>query len=79
MTGRPRRPAVGINETLKELLEMSGSELDPRVVEILIETVRQVQRQQDNVIDFLAAAAEQYDYTSARRRLHRAAQGTAVL
>jgi len=78
-TGRPRRPAVGINETLKELLEMSGSELDPRVVEVLIETVRQLQRQQDNVIDFLAAASEQYDYTSARRRLHRAAQGTAVL
>ena len=49
------------------------ADLDPRVVEALIGTVRQLQREHENLIDFLAIAADDYDYTSARRLVRRAA------
>lgn len=62
VTGRPR---------------MAGRELDPRVVDVLIETVRQLQRGHENLIDFLAGAAVAYDYTAARRIVRRAADSAA--
>lgn len=72
--GRPTRPPFGVPEALKELLQRSGYELHPRVVEVLIETVRGLQREHEDLIAFLASAADMYDYTAARRRLRRAAE-----
>jgi HD-GYP domain-containing protein (c-di-GMP phosphodiesterase class II) len=71
IAGRPRKPAVAIAEALQEMFGMA--DLDPRVVEALIGTVRQLQREHENLIDFLAIAADDYDYTSARRLVRRAA------
>lgn len=71
--GRPRRPAVPIEEALCELLRQSGRDFDPRVVEVLIATVRQLRREHSDVMAHLAEDADQYDFTSARRVFRRAA------
>ena len=71
--GRPRRLAVPIEEALCELLRQSGRDFDPRVVEVLIATVRQLRCEHSDVMAYLAEDADQYDFTSARRVFRRAA------
>lgn len=71
--GRPRRPAVSVGDALRELLRMSGRELDPTVTAVVVDVVRKLQRQHLDLMTFLAADADQYDFTAGRRLLRKAA------
>lgn len=71
--GRPRAPAVSIDEALRELLRVGGRELDPKVVAVLIEVVRRLRREHPDLMAYLAEDAEHYDFTAARRVFRKAA------
>ncbi|HQR21614.1 MAG TPA: HD domain-containing protein [Burkholderiaceae bacterium] len=72
--GRPRRPAVPIDDALRDLLLASDREFDPAVVAAVIDTVRQLARQHADLLAFLAEDAEKFDYTASRRFLRKAAE-----
>jgi len=76
--GRPRRAAMPVPEALKELLRQSGRDFDPRVVEALIETVRQLQQEHGDVMLYLSDAALEIEYFVTQRMLRRAARGEAT-
>lgn len=73
MVGRPRCPAVSVSDALRELLRMSGRELDPKVIAVVVDTVRKLQREHADLIAFLSTDADQYDFTAGRRLVRRAA------
>lgn len=70
--GRPRCPAVSVGDALRELLRMSGRELDPKVTAVVVDTVRKLQREHPDLMAALAADADQYDFTAGRRLVRRA-------
>lgn len=74
--GRPRCPAMPVAEALKELLRQSGREFDPKVVAALIETVRRIQREHQDLIVYLSDEADQFEYLAARRKLRQASGAT---
>jgi HD-GYP domain-containing protein (c-di-GMP phosphodiesterase class II) len=76
VTGRPRRPALSIADALRETFRMVGRDFDGQVVDVLIDVVRRLKREQADLLSLLAQDAEKYDYTSTRRKLRRAAEGT---
>ena len=67
--GRPRRPAVSVQEALRELLRQSGRDFDPRVVDALIATVRELEREHGDAMQYLADAAGEIDYFATQRLL----------
>jgi putative nucleotidyltransferase with HDIG domain len=73
--GRPRRAAMSVPEALKEILRQSGRDFDPRVVVELIETVRQLQREHGDVMQYLSDVALEIEYFATQRMLRRAARG----
>lgn len=75
--GRPRRAAMPVPEALKEILRQSGRDFDPRVVDALIETVRQLQREHGDVMQYLSDAAVEIEYFATQRMLRRATLGEA--
>lgn len=71
--GRPRRPAVSVADALRELLRMSGRDLDPKVTAVVVDTARKLQRDHSDLMAFLSRDADQYDFTAGRRMFRRAA------
>lgn len=72
ITGRPRQPALSTREALLRIFRLAGRDLDPRVVEVLIDVVRRLERNHGDLLAYLAEDAVKYDYTSARRMFRRA-------
>ncbi|HQR21613.1 MAG TPA: HD domain-containing protein [Burkholderiaceae bacterium] len=67
-TARKREP-WSVRRALEELLRQRGKRFDPRLVDLLIERVRRLQREFGGIDDALTAAADRSTLVIARRRL----------
>ena len=72
ITGRPRRGALSVRDALKELFRRGGRDFDPRLMELFIEMIRGLVREQPELIAFLSEGGEKIHYFAAQRLLRRA-------
>ena len=67
-TARKREPWT-VRRALEELLRQRGKRFDPRLVDLLIERVRRLQREFGGVDEALSGTADRSTLVLARRRL----------
>jgi putative nucleotidyltransferase with HDIG domain len=77
VSGRPRVTAMSPPEALKNIFGRSGRDFDPRVVDALVGVVRQIQRANSNVIDYLSRGADCIGAFATRRLLDKAVKRAA--
>lgn len=73
--GRPRRPAMPPAAALSEILQQRGRDFDPKLVDLLIDLVRRLQREHPDLMNYLAEEAEHIEHFATQRMLRRAVQG----
>ena len=74
VTGRPRRPAISINDAVREIFAQRAGKFDPKVVDVFVEIVRGLQRTHPDLQAYLAEDAENIEYFAMQRTLKRAAE-----
>jgi putative nucleotidyltransferase with HDIG domain len=72
VSGRPRLAAMSSPEALKNIFGRSGRDFDPRVVDALVGVVRQIQRANPDVLDYLSYGADCIGAFATRRSLDKA-------
>ncbi len=74
VTGRPRRPAIGSNDALREIFAQRCQKFDPKIVDVFVEIVRALQRTHPDLQAYLSEEAESIEYFAMQRTLKRAAE-----
>lgn len=74
VTGRPRRPAISSNDALREMFAQRSGKFDPKIVDVLVEIVRGLQRAHPDLQAYLSEEAESIEYFAMQRTLKRAAE-----
>ena len=69
--GRPRKPAVSVDGALNEVFQRSGRDFQPHLVDVFIDLVRRLRRDNADLMAYLEQGAEQIEYFASRRMLRR--------
>jgi response regulator RpfG family c-di-GMP phosphodiesterase len=75
ITGKPRQAAVSVPEAMRRLLGRRGRDFDPKLTDLLIEIVRRLGSEHEDLKAYLSSEADDIEYFAAQRALRRATSG----
>jgi HD-GYP domain-containing protein (c-di-GMP phosphodiesterase class II) len=72
VTGRPRQAAISVELALEHVFRRSGRDFDPKVVDALVNVIRQLPSDAVEIVNKLTAGADDIPYFASRRALRNA-------